>query len=182
MTGAYQFLKKYGVALGFGTGAVLAVLTYVFILVGYPEINPSKEELYEMSNFNFGLYITYALIAVACLLVAVFSLIYVAKNPKDSVKGLIGFGVIVVLYFITYSMGDGAMTAELAKSDPSLMPMETKEIAGRMLTVPVVFEEGVTQSSGLQTADGLIKFGYIMMLLAIVAMAFAAVRDLVKQS
>lgn len=182
MTGAYQFLKKYGVAVGFGTGTVLAILTYVIILAGYPEINPGREELYEMGSFDFGLYTTYALIIVACLLVAVFSLIYVAKNPKDSVKGLIGFGVIVVLFFITYSMGDGALTAELAKSDPLLLPMESKMIGDRTVSVPVIFEEGVTQSSGLQIADGLIKFGYIMMLLAMVAMTFAAVRDLVKQS
>lgn len=181
MTGAYQFLKKYGVAVGFGTGAVLAILTYAIILAGYPEITPGREELYEMGSFNFGLYTTYALIIIACLLVAIFSLVYVIKNPKDSLKGLIGFGVIVVLYFITYGMGDGTLTAALAKSDPTLLPTEIKTIAGTDVTVPVVFEEGITQSSGLQTADGLIKFGYIMMVLALVAMTFAALRDLVKQ-
>lgn len=182
MTGAYQFLKKYGVAMGFGLGTVLALLTYVFILAGYPEFNPTEEELYKLRIFDFGLYTTYALIVIAVLLVAVFTILYVAKNPKESVKGLIGFAVIAVLFVVTYSMGDGALSNDLVNSDPTLLPTETKMISGTPVNVPMVLEEGVTQSSGLQFADGLIKFGYAMLLLACAAMVFAAGRDFVKQS
>lgn len=170
MTGAYQFLKKYGVAIGFGLGTVLCLLMYAIILGGYPEFNPSEKELYETSIFDFGLYTTYALIVIGVLLIAAFSLVYVAKNFKDSIKGIAGFAVIVVLFFITNAMGDGALTTELVNSDPSLLPLDVK------------FEEGVTQSSGVKFADGMIKFGYIMMILASVAMVLAAVRDFVKQS
>lgn len=136
MTGAYQFLKKYGVAIGFTTGTVLCLIMYAIIIGGYPEFNPTEKELYGSSIFDFGLYTTYFLIVLGVVLVAIFSLIYVAKNPKDSVKGLIGFGVILVLFFITYSMGDGTLTTELVNSDPTLLPLDVK------------FEEGVTQSAG----------------------------------
>ncbi len=170
MTGAYQFLKKYGVAIGFSTGTVLCILMYAIILGGYPDFNPSEKELYGTSIFDFGLYTTYILIVIGILLIAVFSLLYVAKNPKDSVKGIAGFGVIIVLFIITNSMGDGSLTTELVNSDPTLLPMDVK------------FEEGVTQSSGVKFADGMIKFGYIMMLLASLAMMLAAVRDFIKQS
>jgi hypothetical protein len=182
MTGAYQFLKKYGVAIGFGTGTVLAILTYTIILAGYPELNPTEEELYDMSIFDFGLYTSYGLIIIACLLVAIFSAMYVAKNPKDSIKGLAGFAVILVLFFITNAMGDGGLTAEIVNSDPTLLPTVAKEVSGTTVMVPAVLVEGVTQSSGLQFADGLIKFSYIMMSLAIIAMLFALGRDFVKQS
>ncbi|WMX14351.1 MULTISPECIES: hypothetical protein [unclassified Aureispira] len=182
MTGAYQFLKKYGVAIGFGTGTILAVLTYAIILGGFPEFTPSKKELYNLGIFNFGLYTTYALIIVACALVVLFSIINVAKNPKGSIKGVAGFAVLVVIFFITYSMGDGLLTEQLAKSDPMLIPMETKQVGNTMVKMPVALQEGVTTSPELKTADGLIKFSYVMMLLAIVAMIFAALRDLVKQS
>ena len=67
-------------------------------------------------------------------------------------------------------MGDGSLTTELVNSDPTLLPMDVK------------FEEGVTQSSGVKFADGMIKFGYIMMLLASLAMMLASVRDFIKQS
>lgn len=182
MTGAYQFLKKYGVAIGFGTGTVLAVLTYVIILGGFPEFTPNKKELYNLGIFNFGLYTTYALIIIACAAVALFSIVNVAKNPKGSIKGVAGFAVLIVIFFITHSMGDGLLTEQLAKSDPMLMPMEVKEVGSTTVKMPVVFQEGVTSSPELKTADGLIKFSYVMMLLAIVAMVFAALRDLVKQS
>jgi hypothetical protein len=170
MTGAYQFLKKYGVAIGFGSGTILCLLMYVIILSGYPEFNPTEKELYELSIFDFGLFTTYCLVCLAIILVVGFSGMYVAKNPKDSIKGLIAFGLLSVLFFITYSMGDGSLTTELVNSDPTLLALDVK------------FEEGVTQSSGVQFADGMIKFGYIMMILASLAMFLAAGRDFIKQS
>ncbi|MGH1337478.1 MAG: hypothetical protein ACRBFS_15245 [Aureispira sp.] len=181
MTGAYQFLKKYGVAIGFGIGAILAVLTFVIIAASYPDINPSKEELYEMSSFNFGIYATYVLIGLACILVLVFTIIYVARNPKESLKGIIAFAILLVLFGITYSMGDAYLTEELINSDGSLLPVTEQVIDGKVITTPVVFKEGETQSQSLQLADGLIKYGYIMLILAVIAMAGGMLRDLIKQ-
>lgn len=170
MTGAYQFLKKYGVAIGFGAGTIITILSYVIILSGFPEFNPSEKELYDLGIFDFALYSTYFLMFVAILLVAGFTLAYTIKNPKDSVKGLIAFGVLAALFLITYMMGDGTLTADLVNSDPSLLPASSK------------LEEGVTQSSDLQFVDGLIKFSYILMLGAGGSMLFAMGRDMMKQS
>lgn len=181
MTGAYQFLKKYGVAISFTVGTILVALMYIIISGSLPEITPTEEELYTMSSFDFGIYVTYALIILACVLVAIFSLVYVIKNPKESVKGLVAFGVLVALFGITYSMGDGYLTEELAKSDPTLMPLEAKTVNGETLMMPVVLEEGVTQSSDLQLADGMIKYGYIMLILAVIVMVLAMIRDLIKK-
>jgi len=169
MTGAYQFLKKNGVALGFGIGAVLSVLAYGIIVAGYPEVTPTEEELYKMGMFDFGLYTTYALMIVACFVALIFPIIYVAKNPKDSVKGLIAAGVLVVLYLVTNAMGDGTLSLEMVKSDETLMPI------GEM------FVAGETQSSAVKFSDGLIKFSYIMLFLSVASIVFAAGRDLFKQ-
>lgn len=170
MTGVYQFLKKYGVAIGFGAGAVLTILSYSIILLGLPEFTPSGKDLYELKIFDFALFTSYFLIFAAIILVLVFTIMYTAKNPKESVKGLIGFGILFGLFVLTYFMGDGALTAELVNSDHSLLPENIK------------LEEGVTQSSSLQFADGLIKFSYVLMLSAFGAMAFALGRDMIKQS
>lgn len=168
MTGAYQFLKKYGLALSAGIGALIAVLSYAFILGGYPEFEPKPEELYDSSIFDFALYSTYFLIIAAVLLVAGFSLMYVVKNPKESKNGLIGVGIFVVLFILSYVMGDGTLTSALLSSDPSLLAEGVK------------FEDGVTQSADLQKADGLIKFTYILLVVSAVAMIFGATRDLMK--
>jgi hypothetical protein len=169
MVGAYQFLKKYGVALGFGFGAVLSVLTWMIIVIGYPDFNPTEEELYGLGIFDFGLYTTYLLLIVGSIVAAVFPIIYVAKHPKESMKGLVALAVLVVLFVITNLLGDGTLTLEMIKSDETLMPI------GEMFLV------GQTQSSAVGFADGLIKFSYIMMLLSIGAIMFAVIRDFVKQ-
>lgn len=170
MTGVYQFLKKYGVAIGFGVGTVITALSYIIILTGFPEFNPSEKELYDLGIFNFALYSAYFLIFVAMLLVVIFTVIYTIKNPKDSVKGLVAFGILFVLFIITNMMGDGVLTGEIVNSDPSLLPASVK------------LEEGITQSSSLQFVDGLIKFSYVLMLLAGGSMLVAMGRDMVKQS
>lgn len=169
MTGAYQFLKKYGLALSAGIGGLIAFLSYAFILGGYPEFNPSNEELYKLGIFDFALYSTYFLVIGATALVAIFSILNVVKNPKESRNGLIGVGIFFVLFILSYVMGDGTLTEGLVTSDPSLLPVGVK------------FEAGITQSSNLQIADGLIKFTYILMFLSGVAMLLGAARDLMNQ-
>lgn len=169
MTGAYQFLKKYGLALSAGIGGLIAFLSYAFILGGYPEFNPSNEELYKLGIFDFALYSTYFLVIGATALVAIFSILNVVKNPKESRNGLIGVGIFVVLFILSYTMGDGTLTEGFVTSDPSLLPAGVK------------FEAGITQSSNLQIADGLIKFTYILMFLSGVAMLLGAARDLMNQ-
>lgn len=177
MTGMYQFLKKYGVAIGFGTGAVLSILTFAIILLGYPEGNPTAKELIANPDhsgiFDFGIYITYVLLGIACLVSIIFPVIYMAMNPKDSVKGFAAFAVILVLYFITQAMGDGTLSTELATSHEYLL----KDSDGNVQT----FVAGKTQSPALKSADGLIIFGYIMLGAAFFLMLAAALRDFFKQ-
>ncbi|MCP4438333.1 MAG: hypothetical protein GY810_05255 [Aureispira sp.] len=172
MIGAYQFLKKYGVAIGFGLGAVLAILTFAIILGGYPDGNPNIEELNKNHSdlFNFGLYAAYFLLIVAIAVTIIAPVIYMAMNPKDSVKILIGVGVMIVLYFITNAMGDGTVTVEMFKSDDSLLTAE--QVAN--------FKVGETQTSAVKFADGLILFGYVMMIVAFVLVLAAAIRDFIK--
>lgn len=172
MIGAYQFLKKYGVAIGFGLGAVLAILTFVIILGGYPDGNPDIKELNDNHSglFDFGLYVAYFLLIIAIAVTIIAPTIYMAKNPKDSVKVLIGVGVMVVLYFITNAMGDGTVTIEMFKSDDSLLTAE--QIAN--------FKQGETQVSAVKFSDGLILFGYVMMIVAFILVIAAAIRDFIK--
>lgn len=172
MIGAYQFLKKYGVAIGFGLGAVLAILTFVIILGNYPQGNPNIEELNKSHSglFDFGLYAAYFLLFIAIAAMVIAPAIYMAMNPKDSVKVLIGVAVMVVLYFITNAMGDGTVTVEMFKSDDSLLTAE--QVAN--------FRQGETQVSAVKFADGLILFGYVMMIVAFILVIAASIRDFIK--
>jgi len=164
MVGLYQFLKKYGVAIGFGLGAVLVVLMYLLIFSNYPEGNPTSKELGANHSeiFNFGIYISYFLIILATILSLVFPIGYLAMNIKESIKVLVGIAAIVVIFFIAYSIGSGEISGEIAASIAKGKVAEMTE--GEM-----------------KLAEGLMYMGYIMLgLTGLVALA-ANARDFSKQ-
>ena len=169
MVNSYNFLKKYGVIIGFSTGAVIALLTYVFILAGYPDIEPTKEELYDYGVFDFGLYATYFLVFVAVVISVVFSVLNVVKNPASAKKVLIGLIGVGALIIVTQIMGDGTLTLEMVKSDESLLPQGE------------IFQDGVSSSSAVKFADGLIKMTYVLIVAAILSTLGGIIYGFTKQ-
>ena len=169
MVDAYQFLKKYGVGIGFGLGAVLSILTYVFILGGYPDNNPTEEQLYVTSIFDFGILSAKYLVYLGVLLMLGFFVKDVVQDPKGSTKPLIMLGVLLVIYFVTQAMGDGTLTLDMLNSDASLLPAGEK------------FEAGVTQSVDVKFADGLIHFGSIMVNGAWIILFLSVIYGMIKQ-
>ena len=169
MTGLYQFLKKYGVGIGFGVGTLLAFLTYLFILIGFPEGQPTKKELYEYNIFDFGIISSQWLVYIAVFLVLVFFIKQAVEDPQGSIKPLAGIGILVVVYFITQGMSDGVLTLDMVRSNSDLIPEGE------------VFEAGVTTSEDVAFSDGLIKFGYFMLGTAIISWLLGLVYGVVKQ-
>ena len=169
MVNSYNFLKKYGVIIGFSSGAVIALLTYVFILSGYPDVEPTKEELYGYGVFDFGLYATYFLVFLAVATSIVFSVFNSFKNPAGAKKMLIGLAGVVVLIIITQMMGDGTLTLDMVKSDESLLPQGE------------IFQDGVSSSSAVKFADGLIKMTYVLIAAAILSTIGGIIYGFTKQ-
>jgi len=170
MVGVYQFLKRYGVAIGFGFGALLALTTYAIILGGYPATSPTEEELYGLSIFDFGILAAKYLVYLAAFLAfIVFPIVQIAQDPKGSMKMIIMLVAVVIIYFITQAMGDGTLTLEMINSDESL------------LAEGEVFESGVSSSPNVAFADGLIKFGYFMLGGAILSSVFSVAYSFIKQ-
>ncbi len=169
MVGAYQFLKKYGVMIGFSVGAVISALTYMIIIGGYPDTEPTKQELYQLDIFDFGIVSAEWLVYTGVLLILIFFVKQVIEDPKGSVKPLVGFVVIIALYFITQAMGDGTLTLDMVNGDDTLLaPGE-------------IFEEGVSQSEDVKFSDGFIKFGYVMLGGAIMSWILGAIYGIIKQ-
>jgi hypothetical protein len=156
MTGLYQFLKKYGVGIGFGVGTLLAFLTYLFILIGFPEGQPTKKELYEYNIFDFGIISSQWLVYIAVFLVLVFFIKQAVEDPQGSIKPLAGIGILV-------------LTLDMVRSNSDLIPEGE------------VFEAGVTTSEDVAFSDGLIKFGYFMLGTAILSWLLGLVYGVVKQ-
>lgn len=59
---------------------------------------------------DFGLYLTYAMVAIAALSFIGFEVYHMAKNIADAKVTLAGIGVLVVVVLISYAMGSGDFT------------------------------------------------------------------------
>jgi hypothetical protein len=148
MNSIYKFLLKYGniIALLF---AVLVVIKFVVdFTLGLRAKNfdfgtdlvPVKNEI---NFFNFTIYLAIVLIALGIIVWLLVELINLAMNLKGSVKFLVSFVFIVVLYFIFYNSANGNEGGRLAElmADPvySLTPTISRHISAGLWTTFVMF-------------------------------------------
>lgn len=151
----YKFLVKNGQALAFGLGALIVVVFLAMVIPnsgGFTEL--PREEQYATSMFNFGLQMAVVLIGIATVAMVLFGLFQIFSNLKGSLKGLIGFGVLIAVFVIAYS---STSTEAIA---PSIQESITK------------FE--VSQQS--EITDGHLKMigGGITTALVLIAVAFVS--------
>lgn len=160
MKAAYQFMKKFGVTIGFSLGAFLSVLVILIIVSRFPE-GATLEELYKSSIFNPAINISFVLIIIAFLAAIVGPSIYTLLNFKDSVKFLIALVAMIILYLVSRLMGAVPNQQEL------------------------VFFQGVDNqqllASDVAFVDGLLLFTGIMIFLTLASLVFMVVWGLLKQ-
>lgn len=101
----YKFLTKNGQLLAFGLGVLITILFLINVIPGLEEFNMlSKEEKPTTNIFNLGLAGAIALAVIAAVAAVLFGVINTITNFKGSIKGLIGVGILLVVFFVLYSM------------------------------------------------------------------------------
>ncbi len=127
----YNFLSRYGQLIGLGLGAVI-ILIYIIIIAtsgsSFAEVDgmSSREAAQILSTksiFNWGVFISIALIILAFLAMLGFGIFQIIQNPKDSMKSLIGVGALLVVFIIAWAIsgGDGEVVqAAIDKSNTDL--------------------------------------------------------------
>ncbi len=94
--------------LAFGLGLLLTILFILIALSGIDEFNQQPLEVQRESNlFNFGISSAVGLTIIAALAMVAFGLFQIVTNFRSSIKGLIGFGVLIVIFLISYSTSSG---------------------------------------------------------------------------
>jgi len=121
-----EFIKKYaGLIVG-----VLVAIVYALSFMMYPL---EKDELaFNLVDVHISLskYLVYGLIALTLF----FFGLKVYKNPKTGIRFGIGLGLLLVLFFISYS-GASSNTAELT---PGIFAEEKEyKIVGGMITTTI---------------------------------------------
>jgi hypothetical protein len=158
MVKAYQFLKKYGVTIGFASGSFLSIVAFLILILGLPT-GVDNKALYEESAFNFGLFVTYILLISAIAVALIFPAIYTAQNFKESTKMLISIVVLLVIGIISYALASGAVTPDIAKGVASMKMTE----------------------GNIKLTEGILYLGYLLFFAAIGAVIFSFVRPMLAK-
>ncbi len=133
----YKFLTKNGQLIAFGIGVLLTVIFLGVAFAGLDEYHSleAMDKGHESNAFNAGINAAVALTIVCFILMVLFGVFQVVTNLKNSLKGLVGFGVIVLIFII------GANTAG----------METTGILGETIE-----KFGVTSTANAWISGGII--------------------------
>ena len=110
----YNLLVKRGDTIAFVVGIVISLIFILIAFSGLDEFNGLSKAGQKATNiFNFGLYAAIALAIIAGIVWVLFGLFQLVTNLKGSMKFLIAFGLVLVLFFVFYSMADPGMTGIL---------------------------------------------------------------------
>jgi hypothetical protein len=143
----YKFLSKYGQLIGFALGAIPILLFVLILLIGG-----------EDAAINFELYSGIVLLIIGAIVLVGFGLFQTLSNPKGSIKGLIGFGGLALVFLIIY------LTA-------------TPEIAGSIGETRTEFNISDAQTKLISGGMGL---AFILLIGAALAFVYSEVRNLFK--
>jgi hypothetical protein len=134
----YQFLTKYGTMTAFSLGLLITLIFLAIAINGAEEFNLlADEERAETTIFNFGLMAVLVLIVVCILVSLGFGLRFLITHPKQAVRFGIGFGALVVLFIVLYSVSSIETTGRIAQKakDYGVGDTASRIISGGLLTV-----------------------------------------------
>ncbi len=155
----YNFLVRNGQLLAFGVGTLFTVIFLGSVLGGLEGFNAlADEERSTTGIFNFGLYASIGL-AIFCVIALIgFGLYHIVTDFKSARQGLIGAGILLVLFFIAKAAA----------------PADSGEYIQELMR-----EFKVSESASSNISGG-IAFTLILMGLAAVAFVFSEIRNFFK--
>lgn len=115
----YKTLSKNGQGIGFLLGAVITILYVLIMSAGWGKFSSLAEdapERYDTTIFNFGIFAAIALVIIGVIIVALFGVAQMASDPKAALRGIVGVGVLVGIFLVSYTTASGEATGPLAKS------------------------------------------------------------------
>lgn len=130
----YNFLVKNGQLLAFGLGAIITIV-FLVSASGVPEgfMDMAREDQYKASNFDFGITMAVALIVVAMAALVLFGLFQVVTDIRGSLKGIIGFAVLIGIFFISSTLSSGEVTPEIATAVAKFKEANNQDISAATL-------------------------------------------------
>jgi len=163
----YKFLVKNGQTVAFLLGVGVVAVFILSIFSGLDTFDEYSDSKYETGIFDFGLNGAFVLIFVTAVSMVAFGIFQIFSNLKGSLKGLLGFGVLVALYLIAINTADG----DLTNLEPSIQgAIEKFESSGN----------GIITSGNLKFIGGSITTVGVLVAVAALSFVVAEIRNLFK--
>ncbi len=119
----YNFLTKNGQLFAFLLGAISTLIVVGSILgsanktmLDSPEAAKMAPEIANTGILNTGMNITVLLVVLALGATIIFGLLNLVTNFKSSLKFIIGFGVLIVAFFVLKSTSDHESVGKIVET------------------------------------------------------------------
>ena len=163
----YNFLTKYGNLLALTVSVIILIIFFININSGFNELgfdtNTDLAKVIHSDNppeinfFNFAIKAAIVMTVIAALAWVLFGIVGLFLDPKGSLKFIISFVILIVLFVIFYNMAPTEGTGKLGEL-----------IADYNLTKPILF--GIIPikliSAGLSTMLSLFGLSILTLLLS----------------
>lgn len=137
----YKFLTRNGQLLAFGLGVLITVVFLISVLPNLEEFNAQGVDEQKLTNiFNSGLASVIALTILGAAAAIVFGILQTFTNLKASMKGLIGVGILLVVFFVAYAMSTPETGGPLLETirEFNITDGQSKFISGALLTTLIL--------------------------------------------
>lgn len=151
----YKFLTKNGQLIALVLGAVISIIFILIVLSASSteglgadtfsnmEMADVKAQLASLTQFDFGLFATYALLVITALIAVLFGLYHFVMNaidnPKSVLQTVIMIVGILVLFFIARGMAPADSQAVLsAREEFQVNDSQSGFISGAITTTVIV--------------------------------------------
>ncbi len=136
----YKLLTRHGQSMAFGLGVLVTVIFLASIFSGLETFDGlSKEDQFKTSIFNFGIYASIGLTIIGAIAMLGFGIYQVATNFKNSIIGIGGFAVMIIIFLIaraTAGTDTGAVAQTVEKFE--LTASQSSFISGAITTAIVM--------------------------------------------
>jgi hypothetical protein len=113
----YKFLVDNGQRLAFGVGIGVTALFLIVSLSGMDSFSMlPEEEQFTTGIFDVGIKGALVLVVLAAISMVGFGLTQILGNFKGSLIGILGFGALLAIFFVSFSMSPGEATGAIAES------------------------------------------------------------------
>ena len=145
----YKFLTKNGLVIALGVGVLLIIIHFIGVYSGLEAFNLIPDDTTDAEvkksrlilgaeMVNSGLFLTIALFVIAAVSMLGFGIFQVVTNPKGALKGIIGLGLLAVIFGFGWAMSTDEIMPIWDEKGFGITPFISKYVGASIWTTVIL--------------------------------------------